>query len=69
MLAAALAAAALAQPHPPAQPQQSPQPRVLVVTETRGFVHDSIPAAKQMVASLGYRTSFLAGADRLTAAA
>jgi type 1 glutamine amidotransferase len=55
MLAAVLAAAALA------------QPQVLVVTETRGFVHDSIPAAKAMVASLGYRTTFLKGANELTA--
>ena len=58
MLAAVLAAAALA----------APQPQLLVVTETRGFVHDSIPAAKAMVASLGYRTRFLDGARRLTAA-
>ena len=43
MIAAVLAAAALA----------APQPQLLVVTETRGFVHDSIPAAKAMVASLG----------------
>jgi uncharacterized protein len=57
MLAAALAAAAIA-----------PAPQVLVVTETRGFVHDSIPAAKAMVASLGYRTAFLSGARQLTAA-
>ena len=49
MIAAVLAAAALA----------APQPQLLVVTETRGFVHDSIPAAKAMVASLGYRTRFL----------
>jgi uncharacterized protein len=55
MLAAVLAAAALA------------QPQVLVVTETRGFVHDSIPAAKAMVASLPYRTTFLNGARELTA--
>ena len=55
MLAAVLAAAALA------------QPQVLVVTEARGFVHDSIPAAKTMVASLGYRTTFLKGANQLTA--
>jgi type 1 glutamine amidotransferase len=55
MLAAVLAAAALTSPH------------VLVVTETRGFVHDSIPAAKTMVASLGYRTTFLHGANELTA--
>jgi type 1 glutamine amidotransferase len=55
MLAAVLAAAVLA------------QPQVLVVTETRGFVHDSIPAAKAMVASLGYRTTFLEGANELTA--
>jgi type 1 glutamine amidotransferase len=55
MLAAVLAAAALA------------QPQVLVVTETRGFVHDSIPAAKAMVATLGYRTIFLKGARELTA--
>jgi type 1 glutamine amidotransferase len=55
MLAAVLAAAALTSPH------------VLVVTETRGFVHDSIPAAKAMVASLGYRTTFLKGANELTA--
>ena len=39
-----------------------------MVTETRGFVHDSIPAAKAMVASLGYRTRFLDGARQLTAA-
>jgi type 1 glutamine amidotransferase len=58
MFAAVLAAAALA----------APQPQLLVVTETRGFVHDSIPAAKAMVASLGYRTTFLAGARQLTAA-
>jgi type 1 glutamine amidotransferase len=58
MIAAVLAAAALA----------APQPQLLVVTETRGFVHDSIPAAKAMVASLGYRTAFLDGARRLTAA-
>jgi type 1 glutamine amidotransferase len=56
MIAAALAAAALA------------QPQLLVVTETRGFVHDSIPAAKVMVASLGYRSTFLRGARGLTAA-
>jgi uncharacterized protein len=55
MIAAVLAAAAVA----PAQ--------VLVVTETRGFVHDSIPAAKAMVGSLGYRTAFLSGASGLTA--
>jgi type 1 glutamine amidotransferase len=55
MLAAVMAAAALASPH------------VLVVTETRGFVHDSIPAGKAMVASLGYRTTFLNGANELTA--
>jgi type 1 glutamine amidotransferase len=55
MIAAVLAAAALA------------PPQVLVVTETRGFVHDSIPAAKTMVASLGYRTTFLRGASELTA--
>jgi uncharacterized protein len=55
MIAAVLAAAAVA----PAQ--------VLVVTETRGFVHDSIPAAKAMVGSLGYRTAFLEGARELTA--
>ncbi len=55
MLAAVIAAAALA------------QPQVLVVTETRGFVHDSIPAAKAMIASLGYRTTFLDGARELTA--
>jgi type 1 glutamine amidotransferase len=55
MIAAVLAAAAVA----PAQ--------VLVVTETRGFVHDSIPAAKAMVGSLGYRTAFLSGARELTA--
>ncbi len=67
MLAAALVAAALAHPGPPAQTTPLPPPQVLVVTETRGFVHDSIPAAKAMVASLGYRTTFLAGADRLTA--
>ena len=59
MIAAALAAAALA---------AAPQPQLLVVTETRGFVHDSIPAAKAMVASLGYRTTFLGGARELTAA-
>ena len=53
--AAVLAAAAVASPH------------VLVVTETRGFVHDSIPAAETMVASLGYRTTFLDGANELTA--
>jgi type 1 glutamine amidotransferase len=58
MIAAVLAAAALA----------APQPQLLVVTETRGFVHDSIPAAKAMVASLGYRTRFLNGARELTAA-
>jgi type 1 glutamine amidotransferase len=58
MIAAVLAAAAMA----------APQPQLLVVTETRGFVHDSIPAAKAMVASLGYRTRFLAGARELTAA-
>jgi uncharacterized protein len=45
MIAAVLAAAAVA----PAQ--------VLVVTETRGFHHDSIPAAKAMIRSLGYRTA------------
>jgi type 1 glutamine amidotransferase len=55
MIAAVLAAAAVA----PAQ--------VLVVSETRGFVHDSIPAAKAMVGSLGYRTAFLRGARELTA--
>jgi uncharacterized protein len=60
MIAAVLAAAALAAPHP--------QPPLLVVTETRGFVHDSIPAAKAMVASLGYPTRFLNGARELTAA-
>jgi type 1 glutamine amidotransferase len=58
MIAAVLAAAALA----------APQPQLLVVTETRGFVHDSIPAAKAMVGSLGYRTRFLGGARELTAA-
>ena len=58
MIAAVLAAAALA----------APQPQLLVVTETRGFVHDSIPAAKAMVGSLGYRTRFLHGARELTAA-
>ena len=58
MIAAVLAAAALA----------APQPQLLVVTETRGFVHDSIPAAKAMVGSLGYRTTFLDGARQLTAA-
>jgi type 1 glutamine amidotransferase len=58
MIAAVLAAAALA----------APQPQLLVVTETRGFVHDSIPAAKAMVASLGYRTRVLNGARELTAA-
>ncbi len=58
MIAAVLAAAALA----------APQPQLLVVTETRGFVHDSIPAAKAMVGSLGYRTRFLRGARELTAA-
>src|SRR3954467_11070265 len=57
MIAAVLAAAALA----------APQPQLLVVTETRGFVHDSIPAAKAMVGSLGYRTRFLRGARELTA--
>jgi uncharacterized protein len=56
MIAAVLAAAAVA----PAQ--------VLVVTETRGFVHDSIPAAEAMVGSLGYRTAFLRGASQLSAA-
>jgi len=55
MVAAVIAAAVLTQPH------------LLVVTETRGFVHDSIPAAKTMVASLGYRTTFLDGARELTA--
>jgi type 1 glutamine amidotransferase len=60
MLAAVLAAAALA-------PSPAPD-QLLVVTETRGFVHDSIPAAKAMVASLGYDTRFLTGADQLTAA-
>jgi uncharacterized protein len=30
-------------------------------------VHDSIPAAKAMIASLGYRTAFLNGARELTA--
>jgi type 1 glutamine amidotransferase len=55
MIAALLAAAAVA----PAQ--------VLVVTATRGFVHDSIPAAKAMVGSLGYRTAYLDGARQLTA--
>src|SRR3954466_15580945 len=59
MIAAVVAAAALA----------APQPQLLVVTETRGFVHDSIPAAKAMVGSLGYRTRFLRGARELTAAA
>jgi type 1 glutamine amidotransferase len=54
MIAAVLAAAALA------------PPQVLVVTEMRGFVHDSIPAAKTMIASLGYRTTFLDGANQLT---
>jgi len=58
MIAAVLAAAALA----------APQPQLLVVSETRGFVHDSIPAAKAMVGSLGYRTRFLRGARELTAA-
>jgi type 1 glutamine amidotransferase len=58
MIAAVLAAAAMA----------APQPQLLVVTETRGFVHDSIPAAKAMVASLGYPTRFLGGARELTAA-
>ena len=58
MIAAVLAAAALA----------VPQPQLLVVTETRGYVHESIPAAKAMVASLGYRTRFLEGANELTAA-
>jgi uncharacterized protein len=60
MIAAVVAAAALAAP--------APAPQLLVVTETRGFVHDSIPAAKAMVASLGYRTRFLDGARQLTAA-
>jgi type 1 glutamine amidotransferase len=55
MLAAVVAAAALTSPH------------VLVVTETRGFVHDSIPAATAMVTSLGYRTTVLSGANQLTA--
>ena len=50
MIAAVVAAAALAAPA--AAP--APEPQLLVVTETRGFVHDSIPAAKAMVASLGY---------------
>jgi uncharacterized protein len=54
MIAAVLAAAAVA----PAQ--------VLVVTETRGFVHDSIPAAKAMIGSLGYRTAHVE-ARQLTA--
>jgi type 1 glutamine amidotransferase len=79
MLAAVLAAAALASPQVPAAAAAlaSPQvpaaaappapPQVLVVTETRGFVHDSIPAAKTMVGSLGYRTAFLKGANELTA--
>jgi len=47
MIAAVLAAAAVA----PAQ--------VLVVSETRGFHHDSIPAAKAMIGSLGYRTAYV----------
>jgi type 1 glutamine amidotransferase len=67
MLAAALAAAALAHAGPLAQTTPLPPPQVLVVTETRGFVHDSIPAAKTMIASLGYRTTFLRGANGLTA--
>lgn len=41
---------------------------LLVVSEARGFVHASIPAARRSVANLGYRTRFVSGADQLTAA-
>ncbi len=50
----------------PAAP--APAAELLVVTEARGFVHGSIPAARRSVAGLGYRTRLLAGADQLTAA-
>ncbi|MGZ4268612.1 MAG: ThuA domain-containing protein [Solirubrobacteraceae bacterium] len=56
MVAAALVTAALA------------RPELLVVTEARGFVHASIPAARRSIAHLGYRTRMLSGADQLTAA-
>jgi uncharacterized protein len=42
--------------------------QLLLVTEARGFVHHSIPAAVRSVEHLGYRTRLLSGADQLTAA-
>ena len=41
---------------------------LLLVTEARGFVHASIPAAVRSVEHLGYRTRVLRDADELTAA-
>lgn len=41
---------------------------LLLVTEARGFVHDSIPAAVRSVQHLGYRTRVLRDADELTPA-
>jgi uncharacterized protein len=52
-------------------PAQAAERRVLLVTEARGFVHDSIPAATAFFAHLGERSSrydviHLAGASQLT---
>ena len=41
---------------------------LLLVSEARGFVHASIPAAVRSVEHLGYRTRVLHDADELTAA-
>jgi type 1 glutamine amidotransferase len=54
-----------------AQPAQAAQKRVLLVTEARGFVHDSIPAAQAFFAELGARSTRydvvrLSGAAQLT---
>jgi type 1 glutamine amidotransferase len=67
VLGAALVALAVAA----AAPAQAAQRRVLLVTEARGFVHDSIPAARAFFKQLGRRSSRydvvpLAGAADLT---
>jgi uncharacterized protein len=67
LVAAAVGASALA-PAPAGAAR-----RVLVVTEARGFVHDSIPAALALMRDLGRRSSAydvvaLSGASRLTPA-
>ena len=71
MAVSALAACWLLVGAAAAAPARASEPRVLLVTEARGFVHDSIPAAAAFFTGLGKRSSrfdvvHLSGAAQLS---